>query len=216
MAEPPQQPTIKARRPFADAWLDGARFLKTLLGNPQETGAVSPSGRVLADAMARAAPLGNDGLVVELGPGTGPVTQALIEAGVAPARLVLVEYDKGFCQLLSQRFPGARIVQGDAYGLANTLADCRGRRIIAVVSSLPLLNQPPARRNRLFDEAFALMGSDGVFIQFTYGPNSPIPRGHCEPGYVAQAGRRIWRNIPPARVWTYRIAPSKARRARGD
>jgi len=210
MAEPPQQLNMKPRRADANPWRDGARFLKTLLGNPQETGAVSPSGRVLARAMARAVPSVNDGLVIELGPGTGPVTRALIESGVAASRLVLVEYDGDFCQLLRERFPAVRVVQGDAYRLVQTLADCRGRRVDAVVSSLPLLNQPPARRNGLFDDAFALMGSDGVFVQFTYGPNSPIPLDHCQPGYLARASRRVWRNIPPARVWTYRTAPSAA------
>ena len=212
MAQSPRQPNLMPQRTGANSLLDGARFLKTLLGNPQDTGAVSPSGRELAKAMAREAPLAGDGLVIELGPGTGPVTQALIEAGVAPERLVLVEYDLGFCELLRERFAGIRIVQGDAYNLSATLADCREKSVSAVVSSLPLLNQPPANRIGLFDDAFLLMGLGGVFIQFTYGPSSPIPLDHCQPDYLVKSSRRIWRNIPPARVWTYRVAPSAARR----
>ena len=81
-----------ARRP---GFADKARFLKTLVASPRLTGAVAPSGRALARAMAAAAGSPSQGLIVELGPGTGPVTQALIEAGVAPERLVLVEYDRG-------------------------------------------------------------------------------------------------------------------------
>jgi phosphatidylethanolamine/phosphatidyl-N-methylethanolamine N-methyltransferase len=145
------------------------------------------------------------GLIVELGPGTGPVTRALIESGAAPERLVLLEYDPGFCAILRQRFAPAKIVQGDAYDLAGALAEFKGRPIAAVVSSLPLLNQPPHRRAKLIADAFALMGRAGVFVQFTYGLVSPIPREACANRYSAQRGRRIWRNLPPACVWTYRL-----------
>ena len=94
----------------------------------------------------------------ELGPGTGPVTRSLIEAGVQPERLALVEYDPEFCRLLRQRFATARVIQGDAYDLPRTLAELGGQPIGAVVSSLPLLNQPPERRAKLIGDAFALMG----------------------------------------------------------
>jgi phosphatidylethanolamine/phosphatidyl-N-methylethanolamine N-methyltransferase len=155
--------------------------------------------------MAAAAGSAQRGLIVELGPGTGPVTQALIESGAAPERLVLLEYDPGFCGILRQRFAPAKIVQGDAYDLAGALAEFKGRPIAAVVSSLPLLNQPPHRRAKLIADAFALMGRAGVFVQFTYGLVSPIPREACANRYSAQRGRRIWRNLPPACVWTYRL-----------
>lgn len=183
---------------------DETHFFRTLLGNPRLTGAVAPSGPYLARAMARAVGTARDGLIVELGPGTGPVTKALIEHGVARERLVLVEYDPGFCRLLAQRFAPARIVQGDAYDLPRTLADYRGQKIAAIVSSLPLLNQPPALRAKLIEDAFALMGPTGVFVQFTYGLKSPVPRQACVNRYSAHCGAPIWRNLPPARVWIYR------------
>jgi phosphatidylethanolamine/phosphatidyl-N-methylethanolamine N-methyltransferase len=183
---------------------DETRFLRKLLENPRLTGAVAPSGPHLARAMARAAATGRDGLVIELGPGTGPVTKALIENGVARERLVLVEYDQGFCRLLGQRFHPARVVQGDAYDLPRTLAGFSGQKIAAIVSSLPLLNQPPPLRAKLIHDAFALMGPSGVFVQFTYGLKSPVPRQACVNRYSAQSSAPIWRNLPPARVWTYR------------
>ncbi len=168
------------------------------------TGAVAPSGPYLAREMARAAMSAREGLVVELGPGTGPVTKALIEHGIARERLLLVEYDAGFCRLLAQRFAPACVVQGDAYDLPLTLAGYAGQKIAAVVSSLPLLNQPPALRAKLIADAFALMGPSGVFVQFTYGLKSPIARSDCVNKYSAHCGAPIWRNLPPARVWTYR------------
>src|SRR5271169_793296 len=102
---------------------DEAHFLKSLLQSPRLTGALAPSGRALAKAMAAAVGAPPSGLVVELGPGTGPVTRAMIERGVARERLVLIEHDGQFCRLLAQRFAPARVVQGDAYDLENTLRE---------------------------------------------------------------------------------------------
>ncbi len=158
-----------ARRRREGLFADETHFLKTLFERPRLTGAVAPSGRYLARAMARSVDPGGEGLVVELGPGTGPVTRALVERGVARERLLLVEYDDGFCRLLAQRFAPVRVVQGDAYDLPRTLAGLLDRPIGAVVSSLPLLNQPPEKRAKLIADAFALMGEGGVFVQFTYG-----------------------------------------------
>jgi phosphatidylethanolamine/phosphatidyl-N-methylethanolamine N-methyltransferase len=193
------------KKPHRRGFADSARFLRSLIVAPRLIGAVAPSGRALARAMAAAAGPPPSGLVVELGPGTGPVTRSLIETGVQPERLTLIEYDPEFCRLLRQRFATARVIQGDAYDLPATLAGLSGQRIAAVVSSLPLLNQPPERREKLIADAFALMGPSGVFVQFTYGVLSPIPREVCANRYSAVRSRAILLNVPPARVWTYRL-----------
>ncbi|MGA2793870.1 MAG: ribose ABC transporter permease [Roseiarcus sp.] len=196
---------VRLRAPRALA--DELRFLKTWFESPRLTGAVSPSGRFLARAMARAVGPAGDGLVVELGPGTGPVTRALIGHGVDEKQLVLVEYEAAFCRLLRQRFPGVRVLQGDAFDLRRTLAGLSDRPIRAIVSSLPLLNQPPARRTALIEDAFALMPKGGVFVQFSYGVASPVPRPAGAGGFSAHGSAPIWANLPPARVWTYRADP---------
>jgi phosphatidylethanolamine/phosphatidyl-N-methylethanolamine N-methyltransferase len=198
-------------KPHRRGLADSARFLKSLLAAPRLTGAVAPSGRALARAMAAAAGPPPQGLIVELGPGTGPVTRSLIEAGVERERLALIEYDPGFCRLLRRRFAPAKVIHGDAYDLPRALAELAGEPIAAVVSSLPLLNQPPERRERLIADAFALMGPSGLFVQFTYGPTSPIPRAVCANRYVAVRSRPILLNLPPARVWTYRLKAHAAK-----
>jgi phosphatidylethanolamine/phosphatidyl-N-methylethanolamine N-methyltransferase len=165
--------------------------------------------------MAAATGAPSHGLIVELGPGTGPVTRSLIEAGLPAERLVLVEYDAAFCRLLKQRFARAAIVEGDAYDLAQTLAPFAGQPIAAVVSSLPLLNQPPLRRTKLLADAFALMGPSGTFVQFTYGIISPIPRDACAERYSAVRSKPILLNLPPAFVWTYRLDMRSASAAKG-
>ena len=84
---------------------DELRFIRTWLENPLKVGAVTPSGKILARTMARYVDPNSEGPIVELGPGTGPVTDALIKNGVDPARLVLVEFDPAFCRLLQERYP---------------------------------------------------------------------------------------------------------------
>lgn len=188
---------------------DNARFIRQWIENPRLIGAISPSGRALAKTMASYVDLRKTGQIVELGPGTGPVTQALLTRGVAAERLVLVEYEERFCHLLAERFPGVTIVQGDAYGLRATLAGKIPGPISAVVSSLPLLVRPERDRIELLHQAFDLMGDDGVFIQFTYGLTlSPMPlHAHGVGGaYVGKGSAPILLNIPPARVWRYRKA----------
>lgn len=179
--------------------------------NPLGTGAVSPSGRFLARTMARYVDPAAQGPVIELGPGTGPVTEALIQRGVAPERLVLVEYDPDFCQLLARRYPGVRIVKGDAYRLADTLRGVLDAPASAVVSSLPLRTRPERDRLRLLDDAFNLLRHDGAFVQFTYGIASPMPRRMGSgPEFEAEVSQPVWLNLPPARVWIYRAAAELA------
>ncbi|MGE3643818.1 MAG: class I SAM-dependent methyltransferase [Beijerinckiaceae bacterium] len=195
--------------PLQLRFADEARFFKAWVENPVATGAVSPSGRFLARTMARYVDPALPGPVIELGPGTGPVTQALIERGVAPERLVLVEYDEAFCTLLRSRFPGATVIQGDAYDLPATLAGRLSEPAASVVSSLPLLNKPEADRISMLQAAFDLLGPQGNVVQFTYGMVSPVPRRtkHGEPvACQAEASPPVWLNIPPARVWVYRPA----------
>ena len=188
---------------------DSARFIRQWVENPRLIGAVSPSGPALAKAMASYVDLKKEGPIIELGPGTGPVTQALLARGIAPERLVLVEYEQGFCHLLAERYPGVQIVQGDAYSLKNTLNNKLAAQPVTVVSSLPLLVRPERDRVELLHQAFELMGADGLFIQFTYGlTKSPMPmHAHSINGaYVGKGSAPILLNIPPARVWRYRKA----------
>src|SRR5262249_28188026 len=153
-------------------------------------------------AMARYVEPEVHGPVVELGPGTGPVTEALVEHGVDPARLVLVEFNPIFCQMLRARFPGATVVQGDAYALRRGLANSLRPPAAAVVSGLPLVTKPLRVRLRLLRDALALTRPGAPFVQFTYAVVPPIPKALA--GVNAEASERIWMNLPPARVWVYR------------
>ena len=181
---------------------DEVRFIRSWLERPLSTGAVTPSGRVLARTMARYVDPDMVGPVVELGPGTGPVTEALIAEGIAIERLVLVEFNPTFCQLLRKRFPAATVVQGDAYSIRRLLGGLLQQPAAAIVSGLPLVTKPVRQRLRLLRDALELLGPGAPFVQFTYAVVPPIPNRLN--GVRAEASERIWKNMPPARVWVYR------------
>ena len=181
---------------------DEVRFLRSWIEKPLHMGAVMPSGKVLARTMAQYVDIGSEGPVVELGPGTGAITSALIEHGVDQKRLVLVEYNPGFCALLRDRYPQAKVVQGDAYTLRDSLWNVLNVPASAVVSGLPLVTKPMLTRLKLIRDAFAALAPGAPFVQFTYSVVPPIPKSL--PGVSTEASERIWMNLPPARVWVYR------------
>jgi phosphatidylethanolamine/phosphatidyl-N-methylethanolamine N-methyltransferase len=181
---------------------DEVRFLRSWIEKPLHMGAVMPSGRLLARTMAQYVDVESSGPVVELGPGTGAITNALIEHGVDQKRLVLVEYNPGFCALLRDRYPQAKVVQGDAYTLRDSLWNVLSAPAAAMVSGLPLVTKPMLTRLKLIREAFLTLAPGAPFVQFTYSVVPPIPKSL--PGVATEASERIWMNLPPARVWVYR------------
>jgi phosphatidylethanolamine/phosphatidyl-N-methylethanolamine N-methyltransferase len=176
-------------------------FLKRWLKDPLSIGAIVPSSRDLADAMARLVPTGTAGPVIELGGGTGVITRALLDAGVAAERLVVVERDRALHALLVQRFPQVRIVLGDARELTTLLRSFGVMQVSAIVSGLPLLAMRESARDRIVREGFALLPPGAPFIQFTYGLSSPIPRRKL--GVHGELKTRVLNNLPPASVWLY-------------
>jgi phosphatidylethanolamine/phosphatidyl-N-methylethanolamine N-methyltransferase len=185
-----------------------ALFLKRWLRRPFAVGAVVPSGRLLAEAMARttfAEMKGREGHVIELGAGTGEVTKALLAAGIPADRLALVERDPELASFLRRHFAGPRIVEGDAGRLPKILAEQGIGSVSVVVSSLPLLSLPADVVRGIVEGVFDALPRGGALVQFTYGPAQPVPRSLSEAlRLVGTRGPRIWRNVPPAVVWTFR------------
>ncbi|MBV9991431.1 MAG: methyltransferase domain-containing protein [Alphaproteobacteria bacterium] len=185
---------------------DTLRFLARMIARPVHTGAVAPSSKALGRAMAREVDPASDLPVLELGPGTGVVTEALLEHGIAPARLTAVEYDAGFAARVRQRCPGVRVIQGDAFDLDKTLGDLDktlGARLplAAAVSSLPLINFPVEMRLALLGSVFERLAPGAPFVQFSYRLKPPVAP---PPGIAVRRAAVIWLNMPPARVWVYR------------
>jgi phosphatidylethanolamine/phosphatidyl-N-methylethanolamine N-methyltransferase len=203
--------TAKTRTMLADNQ-DGnstLMFFRQWLKAPRRMGAVAPSSPHLARAIARQIPatvLAEQAPVIELGGGTGSVTRGLLEAGVRPDRLFVVERDPVLAELLRSRFAGVEVLCGDAAALPALLLPYDIQSVGTIVSCLPLLLFPEEFRTRLVESCFELLGTGRPLIQFTYGFQSPL---------AAQSGnlvsrRSAWvlRNLPPAFVWTYRRGSS--------
>jgi phosphatidylethanolamine/phosphatidyl-N-methylethanolamine N-methyltransferase len=200
-------PSFESRHGL-DSRAGTALFLKRWLRRPFSVGAVVPSGRLLAEAIARttlAALEERPGHVVELGAGTGQVTKALLAAGIDPGRLTLIERDGELAAFLRRHFPGLRIIEGDAVRLPRLLADNGIQGVTVVVSSLPLLTLPTEIVKGIVEGVFQVLPRGAAMVQFTYGPKPPVPRGLRQSlRLVGTHGHRIWRNVPPAVVWTFR------------
>src|SRR5258708_14948899 len=146
---------------------DEVAFIRHCMDKPLSMGAVTPSGKGLARAMARCVDPDSAGPVIELGSGTGAVTKALVERGIDSSRLVLVEFNPSFCRLLRTRYPDATVIQGDAYRIQHLLGGLLREPAAAVVSGLPLTTKPFKHRIQFIDEAFGLMAVHSPFVQCT-------------------------------------------------
>jgi len=188
-------------RRVVDRMIDKVRFLRNWAGNPLRVGAVAPSGPELCRLMAGFVEAERPGIVVELGPGTGAVTQAMLDRGLSPGRLVLIEYSADFCYLLRERFPGVTVVNGNAYALNNVMEELGNPAIASVISGLPLVTRPLEERRTLLCEAMARMAPGAPFIQFSYMLKAPVAG---VVGTTISSTRWVLANLPPARVWLYR------------
>ena len=180
---------------------DTLRFLGRLVTRPKTIGAVAPSSKALGRAMAAQLDIGLNGPILELGPGTGVATAALIARGAAPERITAVEFDPHFAQLIAQRFPRLRVVNGDAFALERTLGSRATQPFIGAISGVPLLNHSMPRRQVFLEGVLAHLLPGAPFVQFSYGVNCPVmpPKGVS----VTKAAFVLF-NLPPARVWVYR------------
>jgi len=192
---------------------DRLRFFAQWLRNPRQLAAITPSGVDLAAAVLSELPEGTR-RVIELGGGTGAITRALLASGIADTNLLVLELNASLHAQLAQQFPRVRVVQGDAAELPRLARESGyldAGPADAVVSGLGLLAKERATQARILRAAFECMRPDGVFVQFTYGPLSPVgDELRAELGLVARHGALVLRNVPPATVWVYRRSRAKS------
>ena len=186
-------------------WMDASSaFLRTWIRSPRTVGMICPSGPPLARCMASYAP--RDGLVVELGAGTGTVTRRLLDAGVSPCNLIALDQSPDMADLLRSRFPRITVMEADARSLTGLLPE--GRKADCIVSSLPLLSLNRLVRIQIVHAMTGALREGGLLIQYTYSwrrANAFLTEGfHCI------GSRQVWGNVPPARVFLFRRAGNPA------
>ena len=177
-----------------------AAFAREMFAGPRAIGAVCPSWPHLARAMAGELDNIGDGLVLELGAGTGSITHALLQQGVAPTRLIAVERSPALAAHLRKRFPAIRVIEGDAAQLGNLIGN-DANRVRAVVSGLPLRSLPRAAAQEIGQQIRHLLPDDGVLVQFTYDLRTPSV--WRDSALKNERTRIVWNNLPPARVDTF-------------
>lgn len=178
-------------------------FLSELIRSPQAVSALTPSSKPLAKLVTSELQ-GCPGPVIELGPGTGVITQSLLERGIPESRLGLVETSERFCTHLRETYPQANILTARAEQVAR-LDFGFDSPPLAVVSGVPLLSLPLRTRYQILASAFQVLGETGAFYQFTYSFRSPVPGNILERlGLESQRIGTVLANVPPASVFRFR------------
>jgi phosphatidylethanolamine/phosphatidyl-N-methylethanolamine N-methyltransferase len=182
------------------ALTDSTLFLREWIVNPQRTGSVAPSSPQLATAMAQWLPPDPESYVLELGPGTGPVTDALLRHGLREDRLIAIEHTETLAKRLRKRFPRAHIIAGDAWQMDTLLAELPQpvKSVGAIISSLPLVNFKPEQAEALGQKIRTLLEPQGKWVQYSYQIHKRRSRGSST--FQLRASKIVWLNFPPARV----------------
>jgi phosphatidylethanolamine/phosphatidyl-N-methylethanolamine N-methyltransferase len=178
-------------------------FLRRFVAKPFKVASPVPSGRDLARRVAAQIDLNVPGPILELGAGTGAVTEAILGAGAPRERLIAVEQDDEFVSLLKQQFQAITVVKGDAFAISDILRSAGVTQLLsAIVCGLPVLSRPPEIRAKLIDDAAVHLRKGGRFIQFSYSAKPPLP---SLLSMNVQHAATAWRNFPPMHIWTYTV-----------
>lgn len=176
-------------------------FARCALSNPRQIGAILPCSPRLGQLMSRYAHLTHDSAIVEIGAGTGVITQSLLEAGVPRDQLYVVELDMRLAQFLEKRFPGTSVINGNATDIAQLLPAHLVGKISTVISSLPVRLFAFDLQQAIVQAAFTVLAPEGAFVQYTYPAGPPLPAARLK--LRQEKLGRIWINMPPAAVWRY-------------
>ena len=177
-------------------------WLSNYIRHPLQLGALFPSSAALGSLMVKHINPNVQGHILELGPGTGSFTRALVQKGIPENKLVLLEQSPEFTTLLQKSFPTAKVVCGNAQNLKEVVSELDINTFEHIVSGLPLTAMRPTLRHDICNTAFTMMESGGSFVQVTYFPRCSIPNNVI----TAHPARKLYsgitlRNAPPAFVW---------------
>lgn len=177
-------------------------FYKALFKSPRAVGAAFPSSLFLARAIASYIPQNHSGLIVELGAGTGVVTQQILKRGIDPKQLILIEHSEYLASKLRQRFPAVKTIHGNATKLVELLGN-KHHNVATIVSSLPLLSLPKPVTAKIIEQIDHIIKAHGTYIQYTFGPQKSVFEKMDR--YIKTASHQVWLNIPPARIDVFTV-----------
>ena len=175
-------------------------FYKALLKNPRAIGAVTPSSPRLAHTLATFIPPGLTGLVVELGAGTGVITQAILNTGIPANRVIAIESSPYLAKTLTKRFPEVKVINKNACQLT-TVLEGLSPDIDILISSLPLFSLPESSRQKIIHEIEALLKPNSYYIQYSYRKSL----FDSNPRFKKIASKKVWFNFPPACIDVFKV-----------
>jgi phosphatidylethanolamine/phosphatidyl-N-methylethanolamine N-methyltransferase len=198
-----QAKTIRGAAPAAEAAAtvaNPAMFFRRWIANPLQMGSVVPSSGALCRRIVAQTRRTGDEAVLELGAGTGVISRALLDAGLSPERLFVVEIVPDMAGHLRRRLPGVNVIHGDARALPTLLPTSLHGAFGTVICGIPLVLLPLAQQRQFLDAIEAVAPGRG-FLHYSYCVTSPLP---AEKHGLA-ARREAWTplNFPPASVWRY-------------
>ncbi|WSH65383.1 class I SAM-dependent methyltransferase [Rhizobium ruizarguesonis] len=193
---------VKVKERLGKRFDDEIRFFRGMMQGPKTVGSIVPTSSITAKRMASVVDIHSGLPVLELGPGTGAITKAILGHGVRPENLVAIEYSTDFHKHLKRTYPGVHFINGDAFDLQKTLGDFSDQTFDSVVSGIPLLNFPMAKRISLLESLLDRLPAGRPMVQISYGAISPIAANPDR--YHIQHFDFVMRNIPPAQLWIYR------------
>ncbi|MFL5014063.1 phospholipid N-methyltransferase PmtA [Rhizobium sp.] len=193
---------VKVKERLGKRFDDEIRFFRGMMQGPKTVGSIVPTSSITAKRMASVVDIHSGLPVLELGPGTGAITKAILGRGVRPENLVAIEYSTDFHKHLKRTYPGVHFINGDAFDLQKTLGDFSSQMFDSVVSGIPLLNFPMAMRISLLESLLDRMPAGRPVVQISYGAISPIAANPDR--YHIQHFDFVMRNIPPAQLWIYK------------
>lgn len=194
------------RKSLAAKFDDEVRFFKGWMDNSKAVGSIIPTSSITSKRMASVIDTGSGLPVLELGPGTGVITKAILARGIKPENLYAVEYSHDFVQHLNRLYSKVNVIQGDAFNLDKTLGDKKDEVFDCAISGVPLLNFPVPIRVAYVEQILKRLPAGRPLVQITYGPKSPVPPGFGN--YAVEHFDFVLRNIPPAQLWIYRSRPT--------
>lgn len=183
------------------------RFLRQFMTKPNDVGAIAPSSKALADAVTAAARVPEAEVIVEFGPGTGAITEAIMARKKPDAQVLAIEKQKEFVDVLRLRFPNIHVVHDSATETKKHLEKLGFEHCDCIVSGLPWTIFPEELQDELLNAVVDALRPGGFFATYMYLLGAGLPGAKRFRKKLAErlchtgVSSLVWLNIPPAYVF---------------